>query len=68
MEQNGLSNSVDSHLRNIPVKLLQNLSTDLPEEVNKSLFSIYSPGGHLVPHSGIVLAILVDGHPRNIHV
>ena len=50
------------------MKLLQNLSTDLPEDVNKSLFSIYSPGGHLVPHSGIVLAILVDGHPRNIPV
>ena len=30
------------------------------------LFSIYSPGGHLVPHSGIVLAIL--SHPRNIPV
>ena len=29
---------VDSHLRNIPVKLFQNLSTDLPEEVIKSLF------------------------------
>ena len=29
---------VDSHLRNIPVKLFQNLSTDLAEEVVKSLF------------------------------
>ena len=29
---------VDSHLRNIPVKLFQNLSTDLSEEVVKSLF------------------------------
>ena len=29
---------VDSHLRNIPVKLFQNLSTDLAEEVIKSLF------------------------------
>ena len=28
----------DSHLRNIPVKLFQNLSTDLAEEVVKSLF------------------------------
>ena len=33
-----LSNFVDSHLRNIPVKLFQNLSTDLAEEVVKSLF------------------------------
>ena len=29
---------VDSHLRNIPVKLFQNLSTDLAEEVIQSLF------------------------------
>ena len=29
---------VDSHVKNIPVKLLQNLSTDLAEEVVKSLF------------------------------
>ena len=29
---------VDSHLRNISVKLFQNLSTDLAEEVVKSLF------------------------------
>ena len=29
---------VDSHLRNIPVKLFQNLSTDLAEEVVKDLF------------------------------
>ena len=29
---------VDSHLRSIPVKLFQNLSTDLAEESVKSLF------------------------------
>ena len=29
---------VDSHLRNIPVKLFQNLSTDLAEEVFKTVF------------------------------
>ena len=29
---------VDSHLRNIPVKLFQNLSTGLAEEFVKSLF------------------------------
>ena len=29
---------VDSHLRNIPVKLFQNLYTDLAEEVIKSTF------------------------------
>ena len=29
---------IDSHLRNIPVKLFQNLSNDLAEECIKSLF------------------------------
>ena len=42
MERNGLSNfgrgSVEGHLRNIPAKLFQNLSTDLAEEAVKSLF------------------------------
>ena len=38
MERNGLSTFVDSHLRNILVKLFQNLSIDLAEEVIKSLF------------------------------
>ena len=37
-ERNNLSNLVDSHLRNIPVKLLENLSIDIAEEVVKSLF------------------------------
>ena len=37
-ERNGLSNLVEGHLRNIPVKLFQNLSTDLAEEVVKSKF------------------------------
>ena len=51
---------VDSHLRNIPVKLFQNLFTDLAEEVLKKHISIYSPGGHFVQRSGI----LVEGHPK----
>ena len=38
MERNGLAILVDSPLRNIPVKLLQNLSTDLADEVIKSIF------------------------------
>ena len=38
MEWNGFSNLVDNHLINIPVKLFQNLSTNLPEEVVKSSF------------------------------
>ena len=30
--------------------------------------SILSSGGHFVPRSGMILAILVKGHPRNISV
>ena len=40
VQQSGTNGAilVDSHLKNIPVKLFQNLSTDLAEEVVKSLF------------------------------
>ena len=31
-------------------------------------FSIYSPGGHFVQQSGTILAILIEGHPRNLSV
>ena len=31
-------------------------------------FSIFSSGGHFVQWSGMILAILVAGHPRNISV
>ena len=31
-------------------------------------FSIYSSDGHFVQRSGTILAILVEGHPRNISV
>ena len=50
------------------MKLFQNLSMDLAEEVFKKLISIYSPGGHFVQCSGIVSALLEEGHPRNIPV
>ena len=29
-------------------------------------FSIFSSGGHFVQPSGTILAILVEGHPKNI--
>ena len=29
-------------------------------------FSIFSSGGHFVQGSGTILAILLEGHPRNI--
>ena len=38
MERNSLSNFVDSLPRNIPVKLFQNQSTDIAEEVVENLF------------------------------
>ena len=31
-------------------------------------FSIFSSGGHFVQQSKAILAILVEGHPRNISV
>ena len=31
-------------------------------------FSIFSSDGHFVQRSGIIYAILVEGHPRNIFV
>ena len=31
-------------------------------------FSIFSSGGHFVQKSGTILAILVEGHSRNISV
>ena len=31
-------------------------------------FSIFSFGGHFVQQSGTILAILVEGHPKNISV
>ena len=58
MEWKGLSNFseflVDSHLRNIPVKLFQNLSTDLAEEVIKSLFLFIALSAIFFQRSGIV--------------
>ena len=32
------------------------------------VFSIFSSGGHFVQRSGTILAILVEGHPKNISV
>ena len=34
----------------------------------KGFFSIFSPGHHFILQSGTILAILVEGHPRNISV
>ena len=31
-------------------------------------FSTFSSGGHFVQRSGTILAILVEGHPRNISI
>ena len=32
------------------------------------VFLFFSSGGHFVQWTGTILAILVDGHPRNISV
>ena len=34
----------------------------------EDFFSIFSFGGLLVQRGGIILAILVEGHPKNISV
>ena len=58
---------VDSHLRNIPVKLFQNLFTDLAEGVVKRLFLLIALAAILF-NSGTVRAIFVDSHLRKIPV
>ena len=59
---------VDSHLWNIPVKLFQNLSTDLAEEVVKSIFLFIALAAILFYVVEFFEQILVEGHPRNIPV
>ena len=56
---------VDSHLRNIPVKLFQNLSTDLAEVV-KSIFLSIALVAILFNVAEFFEQFLVEGHPRNI--
>ena len=38
------------------------------EEMSFKGFSIFSSGSHFIQLSGTILAILVEGHPRNISV
>ena len=53
---------------NIPVIfILKNPSSCLREIVN-FFFSLFSSGSHVVQRSRTTLAILVEGHPRNIPV
>ena len=59
---------VDSHLGNIPVKSFQNLSTDLAEEVVKSLFLFISLAAILFNGAESFEQFLVEGHLRNIPV
>ena len=57
-----------SHLGNIPTKfhIGHRVQEELAFKANYSRFSIFSTGGHLVPRSKTVLAILVEGHLSNI--
>ena len=60
---------VGSHLGNIPMKLDhigQRVQEELAFKANYSRFSIFSSGGHFVHRSKTVLAVLVEGHLRNI--
>ena len=69
MEQHHFSNfgrgSFKEHFYEIILKL-----GHWPTNVFFSIFSssIFSSGGHCVPPSGIILAYLAEGHPRNVSV
>ena len=54
-----------SYPRNISVNLFSNQATDLRGDV-VIRFSIFSSGSYLVQKSEKILAILVEGHSRNI--
>ena len=60
---------VGSHLGNIPMKIESYWpkgSGRVGFKANYSQFTIFSPCGHFVHWSGIVLAILVQGQLNNI--
>ena len=60
---------VGNHLGNIPMKFISHWpkgSGGVSFHGNYPRFSIFSSGGHFVQRSGTVLAILVEGHLRNI--
>ena len=59
---------VDSHLRNIPVKLFQNRFTDLAEEVVESLFLFIALGAILFNRAERFEKFFVDTHLKNISV
>ena len=68
MERNGLSNFCRQSPKEHSCEIISKSVNGFSRRSRLKLISIYSPGGHLVPRSGIVLAILVEGHPRNIPV
>ena len=67
MEQNHFSEtgrgSSKEHSGEIILKL-----ADWPKRCRLKGFSIFSSDGHFVQRSGTILAILVEGHPRNTSV
>ena len=58
---------VEGHLRNMMCNYL-NIHPLVKEKKSFKRFSIFSSGGHFVQQSGMICAILVEGHPRNIPV
>ena len=60
---------VGSHLGNIPISLNHigpRVQDELAFKANYSRFSIFNSGGPFVHQSITILAILVEGHLRNI--
>ena len=68
MARNSLSNFSREFPKESSCEIISKSVLRISRRSRLKLFSIYSPGGHLVLRSGIVLAILVEGHPRNIPV
>ena len=68
MERNELSNFGRASPRNMSVKLFLNQAIGLGGDVMKCFFPIFSSCDYFVLRSGTILAIFVEGLPRDISV
>ena len=68
MAQNSLSNFSRELPKEPSCEIISKYVHRFSRRSRLKLFSIYSPGGHFVQRSRTILAILVEGKPRNISV
>ena len=68
MERNDFSNSGRQSPKEHSCEIISKSVHPFSRRSHLKLFSIYSPDGHFVQPSGIILAILAEGHPKNIPV